>query len=85
MERAEQPVPASVAGKYSSGPVASMRGGRETDNQDARFGIAKSWHWFAPVGVGAECRAFHSRNIGTVRAKPLAFITRDNIVMNVTE
>ncbi len=42
MKRAVKPVAATVAGEHPSGAIATVRGRRQTDDQNARLWIAKA-------------------------------------------
>ena len=48
-EGAEKPISALISGKDTSSPVASMRCGGESGNQDFSMCIAETGQWFSPV------------------------------------
>ncbi len=45
----EKPVPAFIAGKHASSPVAPMRCGGQPDNQDFSMCIAETGQRFSPI------------------------------------
>lgn len=60
----EQPIAAAVAGKNSTGAIAAVRRGRESDNQQTRVRVAKTRHRLAPI---------------VLLCKPLYFLARDSL------
>ena len=57
MQRAVKPVAAAVAGKHPPGAIAAMGRRRQTDDQDARFGIAESGERLGPIVLAGDIGA----------------------------
>src|SRR5512143_3682814 len=53
MERAKQKITAPVPGEHPAGPVPTMGGGGEADDQELRRGVAKSRQRLPPVRLFA--------------------------------
>lgn len=70
VKRPKQPLSAAIAGKHSPGPVRSVRGGSETDDQQFRPGIAEIGNGPPPVIPVLKRAAFLGGNAAAVVPQP---------------
>src|SRR5262245_19686244 len=70
----------AVAGEHAAGPVGAARRGSETDDEQARAGIAEAGNRFAPIEIVAVGAPLFARDLSAVSAKPRTAIAADDRV-----
>jgi hypothetical protein len=77
VKRSVEPVAAAIPGKYSAGPISSVRGWRQADNQQPRLGIAKPGQSLRPIGFTQVPPRGIVRHLLAPAHQPRAFATSD--------
>src|SRR5262249_52923187 len=73
-----EPVAGGVAGEDAPGAVATVRGGREPEDEQPRARIAEPGHGPAPVGLADERAPLHARDLLAVRDEARAEAALDD-------
>src|SRR5262245_3977905 len=85
MQGTIEPVAAAVAGEHATGAVATVRRRRETDDEKARLGIAKTRQRFAPVFLHDEAFDFLPSDLFAPGDQPRAETAADDFALQAEE
>jgi len=75
----------TVTGEYPACSIRAVSSGRKPEYQHSRVRITEPGHGSGPIRIAAKRSAFHTRDIGAVRTKPLALVATNDVVMNLAE
>jgi hypothetical protein len=74
VKRGIEEIAAPVAGKHPPGPVGSVGGGSQADDQEAPVGVSKRGHGLRVVGLPSESGSRLLRDLGAPFAQPRAAV-----------
>jgi hypothetical protein len=85
VKRTKEPIPAPVACKHSSSPIAAVSCWSESNEENLCLGIAETWEGFSPIRAPFKSPGFQRCDVLAPTHKPRAAVASDDTSLKLFE